>query len=163
MHYSATACDTTPAIAQPVGCWAVKYDSIDCEQMAPASSSSHPARYGKDQTRRVESRAPLVNNGSFFRTATRRYPLFQAMTCTSKYRYYPSPPPSISSSPDGAQAPISSHTSRVSSTAAPVSVPVQASAVVEALSGRGASGLHTPAASNNFSGRIWAVPMKYVT
>jgi hypothetical protein len=93
-----------------------------------------------------------INNASFFPTATRQDPLFHAMTCVagdSKYNYYPSPAPSISSSPEGAQAPMASHaTPRVSSAAAPVSVPVQTGA-----SGRAANGLHTPAASDDFRGK----------
>ncbi|KAJ7257361.1 hypothetical protein C8J57DRAFT_550508 [Mycena rebaudengoi] len=44
-------------------------------------------------------------------------------------------------------------TPRVSSVAAPVSVPVQAGAVVETLSGRTARGLHTPASSDDFRGK----------
>ncbi|KAJ7239738.1 hypothetical protein C8J57DRAFT_1245853 [Mycena rebaudengoi] len=76
------------------------------------------------------------------------------MTCVagdSKYSYYPSPAPSVSSPPEAAQGPIASHaTPRVSSAAAPISVPVQTGTVVQTPLGRAANGLHTPAASDDF-------------
>ncbi|KAJ7252284.1 hypothetical protein C8J57DRAFT_1238163 [Mycena rebaudengoi] len=52
---------------------------------------------------------------------------------------------------EGLQPPISSHGPRVSLAAAAVSVPSRA--VVETPSARPASGLHTPAASDDFNGK----------
>ncbi|KAJ7206702.1 hypothetical protein C8J57DRAFT_1258421 [Mycena rebaudengoi] len=78
------------------------------------------------------------------------------MTCVagdSKYSYYPSPAP---------LSPLLPRARRLQSLPMlleslrqllPVSVPVQAGAVVETLSGRTANGLHTPAALDDFSGK----------